>query len=75
MEAVEAGLAGGPFEGFYYSNYDWFTVQARIYGGVSTNLFVFDVGEEGRAVGVSPAVARVSLKRVVKEREEEEEEV
>ena len=52
----------GPFSG-YYSNFGWFVVNNRAYGGIAINLFVFDVDAEGNATAVSPAAMRVSLKK------------
>lgn len=53
----------GPFTGQYATNADWLLADAAHYGGVGINLFVFDVDQNGEAKAVSPAVAKVKLKK------------
>lgn len=61
---TQAGeMAIGPFTGQYATNFDWFIVDQRHYGGIAIDLFVFDVDDNGRAIAVSPAVTRSKLKR------------
>ncbi|ERF76331.1 hypothetical protein EPUS_04189 [Endocarpon pusillum Z07020] len=51
----------GPISQFVTA--DWFSVDGLTYGGLSTELFVFDVDSSGRAVAVNPAAFRVRLER------------
>lgn len=41
----------------------WATVDGYVYGGVSLDLFVFDVDGKGKANSVTPSVARAKLER------------
>ena len=58
---TEAGM--GPFTGFYGSNLDWLGSGGENYGGVSVNLFVFDVDAQGFAKAVTTAGTRATLKK------------
>jgi CubicO group peptidase (beta-lactamase class C family) len=40
---------------------DWATVDVNTYYGVGLTLFVFDVGADGKATGVSPAAWRITM--------------
>ena len=60
--ASELGIIG-PFTGSYNTNYDWLTADSGHYAKIGVNLFVFDVDDKGRAIAVSPATTRVTLKR------------
>lgn len=51
----------GPSTGQYATNYDWLLTDATHYAGFGTNLFVFEVDADGRAVAVRPAAAKVRL--------------
>lgn len=53
----------GPFTGFYYSNFDWLTVDFQHYAGKGVRLFVFDLDEKGCATAVIPAVTGVKLEK------------
>lgn len=55
----------GPWTGFYGSNLD-FIISQGLWGGVHPGTFIFEVDEKGRATTCSPAVDRVTLKRVDK---------
>jgi Beta-lactamase len=60
-----ADIIVGPFSELQRtSNSDWLYVDVLMYGGVGLSLFVFDVGEDGRAGAVEPAAMRVRLERV-----------
>ncbi|RDW56576.1 hypothetical protein BP6252_14081 [Coleophoma cylindrospora] len=54
----------GPFLEMSTVNDDWLVVDDLTYGGVGVSLFVFEVGADGRATGVSPAATRAQLGRV-----------
>lgn len=64
MEIPNSGVIG-TWTGFYATNEDFVFLEPgnRRSGGVSANMFVFDVDEEGKATACSPAVDRVTLKR------------
>lgn len=68
---VAAGEKVGPFTGAYGTNFDWIAVDGSVYGGIGTDLFVFDVDERGSAVSVSPSTLRVKLEKR-KERENDQ---
>lgn len=51
----------GPFTDQVTTDVAWEDVDANSYGGVSLDLFIFDVDSEGRAVAVSPAATRATL--------------
>ncbi|KAH7311051.1 beta-lactamase family protein [Rhexocercosporidium sp. MPI-PUGE-AT-0058] len=53
----------GPFLKMSKANSDWLSVDALTYGGVGMSLFVFDIGSNGRATCVEPAVMKVKLVR------------
>ncbi|KAK2754021.1 hypothetical protein FQN54_007190 [Arachnomyces sp. PD_36] len=60
----EGGLASlgmGPITSVCTS---WSSVGGQVYGNVGVDEFVFEVGEEGEVVGLSPRAMRVSLPRV-----------
>lgn len=58
-----AGDGMGPFTGQYATNLDWLLVDASHYGGIGTDMFVFDLDGEGSAITASPAVTRAKLER------------
>ncbi|KAF2422980.1 beta-lactamase family protein, partial [Tothia fuscella] len=67
MRTVKAGpfdKSLGPFLKMFNENGDWLVVDAQTYGGVGTDLFVFELGEDGRAKSVEFPAARVKLGRV-----------
>ncbi|KAF7513615.1 hypothetical protein GJ744_008909 [Endocarpon pusillum] len=51
----------GPISQFLTA--DWISVDVLTYGGLSTELFVFDVDSSGKAMAVNPAAFRVKLER------------
>lgn len=53
----------GTWTGFYSANRDFGFTDLTRYAGIGVNLFVFDVDGEGRAMAVSPALQRVTLRR------------
>ncbi|KAI9805436.1 MAG: hypothetical protein M1825_000687 [Sarcosagium campestre] len=54
----------GAFSRQLIDNGGWEFVDTLIYGGNSLDLFEFDVGEDGAASAVTPAIMRATLKRV-----------
>ena len=62
MEVPDSGVIG-TWTGFYTTNGDFVYTDQTQYGGVGSNMFVFDVDGEGRATSCSPAIDRVTLKR------------
>jgi hypothetical protein len=63
MQNPDSGVIG-TWTGFYATNGDFVYTDAARYGGVGRSLVVFDVDADGRATACSPAVDRVTLKRV-----------
>ncbi|KAF4462206.1 beta-lactamase family [Fusarium albosuccineum] len=51
----------GPFSSLISS--DWILAGSGSYGAVDTELFIFDVDEDGKATAVSPLAFRVKLER------------
>jgi CubicO group peptidase (beta-lactamase class C family) len=62
-EAVDLGLATGPFTAQYATNFDWLTVGAGQYGGRGYYSFIFNIDTEGKATHVTPAAMRAKLQR------------
>ena len=54
----------GTWTGFVNSSEDFLDTESQAWGGVNTNLFIFNVDEGGRATSCTPAVDRITLKRV-----------
>ncbi|KAI9769600.1 MAG: hypothetical protein M1835_006670 [Candelina submexicana] len=54
----------GPFTRQLRENGGWTTLDLVQYGGGSYDLFVFDMDQDGRALAVTPALTRASLKRI-----------
>ena len=53
----------GPFTGFNAANADFLSIDYYRWAGVGADMFVFDVGVDGKATALTPAVDRVKLKR------------
>ena len=60
-----AGVLAGPnlFSGPGYIGADWISVDVQTYGGVSLELFVFDVDQKGNATAVSPVAFQATYKK------------
>ena len=43
----------------------WAYIDIAMYGGVSLDLFVFDVDAKGNVIAVSPAATRAKVQKVV----------
>lgn len=65
LDAPSAKGSRGLFSSLSFLAADWIDLDSTTYGGISLSLFVFDVGSDGNAVGVSPAAFRINLKRTV----------
>jgi CubicO group peptidase (beta-lactamase class C family) len=61
---VPPGTFIGPFMEAITMNRDWLVLDALTYGGIGVSLFVFDVGEDGKATAVTAAAWRAKLDRV-----------
>ncbi|CAM1505986.1 Fc.00g116230.m01.CDS01 [Cosmosporella sp. VM-42] len=53
----------GPFLRQWRGNADWLTVDNVSFGGIGFSLFIFEVGDEGKATSVSPAITKATLER------------
>ncbi|KAF2665056.1 beta-lactamase/transpeptidase-like protein [Microthyrium microscopicum] len=53
----------GLFSGNGIVSPDWLELDSLTYGGIALALFVFDVESDGKAIAVSPAALRISLKK------------
>ncbi|KAJ5775089.1 uncharacterized protein N7511_000100 [Penicillium nucicola] len=59
---VGIGASSSLFSSLYHVN-NWLTLDSLLWGGLATDLFIFDVEKDGKVKAVTPAAYRVKMKK------------
>lgn len=59
---VGIGASSSPFSSIYDVG-NWLILDSLLWGGLATDLFIFDVEKHGKVKAVTPAAYRVKMKK------------